>query len=64
MSSDWWFTINSCVHVSSVEDPIETEVKGMLTIICIISRLPECSKTPIGLPMSIAQFWKVEIPKE
>ena len=51
------------MHVSSDEDPVEIEVKGMLTISCIISKLPACSNTPIGFPMSIAQFWKAGIPK-
>ena len=58
------FTINNYMHVSSSGDPVETEVKWMVTISCIIRRLPACSKTPIGFPMSIAQFWKVEFPKE
>ena len=52
------------MHVSVDEYPVETEVKGMLTISCIISKLPAYNNTPIGLPMSIAQFWKAEIPKE
>ena len=52
------------MHVSSDEDPVGTEVKCMLSISCIISKLPACSNTPIGLTMKIAQFWKVEIPKE
>ena len=56
--------VNNCMHVSSGGDPVETKVKGMLTISCIFSRLSACSKTPIGLPMSITQFWKAEIPKE
>ena len=52
------------MHDSSEEDPIEKKVKGMLTISCIISMLLACSKTPIGFPMRIAQFWKAKIPKE
>ena len=52
------------MHVSSDEDPVETKVKGLLTIGCVIRKLPACSNTPIGLPMRIAQFWKDEIPKE
>ena len=50
------------MHVSFDEDPVETEVKGMLTISYIIRKLPTFSNTPIGFPMSIAQFWKVEFP--
>ena len=52
------------MHVSSDEDPIETEVKGMLIFICIIRKILARSNTPIGFPMRIVQFWKVEIPKE
>ena len=52
------------MHVNSSGDPVETKVKGMLTISCIISKLPAFSKTTIGLSTSIAQFWKAEIPKE
>ena len=39
------------MHVSSDEDPIETEVKGMLSIICIISKLSVHNYATIGLPM-------------
>ena len=52
------------MHVSYDEDPVETKVKGMLTIICIINKFPTRSNTPIGLPMRTTQFWKAEIPKE
>ena len=51
------------MHVSSDEDLVEIEVKGMLTISCIIRKLSRCSNTPIGFPMIIAQFWKAEITK-
>ena len=51
------------MHVSFDEDLVETEVKGMLTISCIISKLPACNNTPIGFPMNITQFWKAKIPK-
>ena len=52
------------MHVSSDEDPVETEVKGLLTISCIIRKMTACSNTPIGFSMSNAQFWKAKIPKE
>ena len=31
------------MHVNSDEDPVETEVKGKLTISCTISELPGCN---------------------
>ena len=52
------------MHVSFDEDPVETEVKGMLTISCIIRKIPTCCNTPIGFPIIIAHFCKAKIPKE
>ena len=52
------------MHVSSDEGPVETKVKGMLTISCVIRKLLACSNKPIGFPMSMAQFRKAEILKE
>ena len=39
------------MRVSSDEDPIETEVKGILTINCIINELRSAIKTTILMPM-------------
>ena len=51
------------MHVSSSGDPVETKVKAMLTINCVISRFPSCNQTSIGFPMILALFRKIKIPK-
>ena len=42
---------NSYMHVSSNEDPVETEVKGKLSISCIYSKLPRRNYIHYRMPM-------------